>query len=356
MSNQPKLSDHLKNIIKSFIDENDINLDVEVVINLMINQEPKKQFNRLFQKYSIWKKNKTKISYLIVGDNKPLPLKLFIKSYLGVLDLGYDIKPLMKIFIADLKNDVKENALKVIKLLKQILVDLKIKWEDIHQEQFGYSPTTKKIVAIDLGVKGDTNVTPFTKNVHRVSIKGKTRTEINEGGDSSNIDTINFFDFDNTLMFTYGPELGKKKYKKITGKEWDKKGWVGHPESIMSELETPRNDSVYRIYEKFKSMPNTYNVLLSNRVFKLENEVVNVLNDNNIHMDEIQLKMGNASKSKRISSVFEKFPEVTTINVFDDLITELNSIEDDFKALYSIWREDLTVNLYLVEGGKVSLV
>jgi hypothetical protein len=355
------LKNNLDNIFREFIADEGFDLEPKDIYELFKTKQPKKQFNVTFQKFSVWKKKKTKLSFLIDKNGRPLLLKNFIKSYIGNIDLGFKVNSMMEYFLNILPGNVKDIALKVIALIKSIVVDLNIPWNDIHEEQFGYSPTTKKIIAIDLGVKSSGNSTnAFSKNVHTVSIKKSVRntlntvntlSEIDEGGNK--IDTINFFDFDGTLMLTYGPEEGKEKFKQITGLEYPHEGWVGRPESLMPELETPRNESMYSIY-KSVTTPNSYNVILSNRLFKLEEEVAKTLSDNQINFDEIKLKRGNISKSDRLLEVFEKFPNVTTINVFDDLESELNEIKLNVKDLYSIWRDDLTINLYLVTPNSVT--
>lgn len=348
------LKTNLDNIFKEFIQSEGLDVEPNDIYELFKNKQPKKQFNVMFQKFSVWKKNKTKSSFLVDSNGKPLLLKYFIKGYIGNVDLGFKVNSIMEYFLDKLPSDTRDNADNVIGLIKKIVVDLKIPWNDIHEEQFGYSPTSKKIIAIDLGVKSSSNQTNvFSKNVHRVSIKKSVRNTLNEGGES--VDTINFFDFDGTLMLTYGPEEGKKKFKEITGSEHQHKGWVGRPESLMPELETPRNETMYSAYKKVTT-PTSYNVISSNRVFKLEKEVSRMLNDNQITFDEIKLKSGNLSKSDRILQVLEKFPNVTTINVFDDLKSELNGIKNNVKDLYSVWREDLTINLFLVTPDSIKKI
>jgi hypothetical protein len=152
-------------------------------------------------------------------------------------------------------------------------------------------------------------------------------------------------DFDNTLFLTPDKEEGSILYKKITGKEYPHQGWAGRPESILPEYNIPLNPKIVNYLEKAIANPKAKNFLLTNRIYKLSEEIKKILDINNIKFDGYLFKTGDQSKSQRIEQTFEQFPTVRKINVYDDKDLELIDINNNFKDKYNIWFPDLDINL-----------
>ena len=91
--------------------------------------------------------------------------------------------------------------------------------------------------------------------------------------------------------------------------------------------------------------PNAKNFLLTNRTYKLSNEVKKILDINNISMDDYLFKRGDQSKSYRIEQVFKKYPSAIAINVYDDKPNELQDINNKIKEKYNLWYPELNINL-----------
>lgn len=128
---------------------------------------------------------------------------------------------------------------------------------------------------------------------------------------------LNVFDFDGTLLDSPTPEIGMPIYKKLTGNEWPFKGWWGRLESLTS-FEVKPLEKTKKLYQKYTSMPNSVNVLMTNRIAKFEMVVKDKLKDY-YTFDYYDFKNDHREKPDRISEILRNNPTIEQINIFDDM-------------------------------------
>jgi len=258
------------------------------------------------------------------------------------------------------ENTLAEDLGAIINLIKEIRIDNKTAWNDIHQEQFGRSGDNR-LVALDLGVKGDQDPkdagAAFNKNVSQLSTRGKTVKAVREstGEEEPHIRTLNVFDFDKTLFFTHGAEEGKKHYEEVFGTDYPHEGWFGREESLSDELEIAENPVLRKIYDSLSADPEAVSVVISNRNTKLHARLSQFLEDRGYSFEKILLKKGRSSKPDRLESLWEKYPNVDIINVFDDLPAALEQYKE-LRERYRPWREDLVFNIFQVLDQKIQKI
>lgn len=164
------------------------------------------------------------------------------------------------------------------------------------------------------------------------------------------IKKISFYDFDGCLMNTPEPEDGKRIYKEKTGVDYPHKGWWGRKESLdMNIFDIKYNDSVYRRYLKDKSNNNVLTILLTNRMDKLSDEVINILSKFDINFDEYSFKSGNKEKVDRIKYFLSYYNDVDTIDIYDDRDKELV----EFRKFRSYFGDRYDINIFPVKGGVI---
>ena len=128
---------------------------------------------------------------------------------------------------------------------------------------------------------------------------------------------LNVFDFDGTLMDSPLPETGKEKYKELTGKDWPHKGWWGQIDSL-EPFEVKPIEGTKDLYNQYSVIPNSINVLMTNRLAKFEPVVKDKLRGLYI-FDYYDFKNDNREKPERIKEILKNNPSIDTINIFDDM-------------------------------------
>ncbi len=128
---------------------------------------------------------------------------------------------------------------------------------------------------------------------------------------------LNVFDFDGTLMDSPLPETGKEKYKELTGKEWPHKGWWGQVDSL-EPFEVKPIEGTKDLYNQYSVIPNSINVLMTNRLAKFEPVVKDKLRGLYV-FDYYDFKNDNREKPERIKEILKNNPSIDTINIFDDM-------------------------------------
>ncbi len=128
---------------------------------------------------------------------------------------------------------------------------------------------------------------------------------------------LNVFDFDGTLMDSPLPETGKEKYKEITGKDWPHRGWWGQIDSL-EPFEVKPIEGTKDLYNQYSVIPNSINVLMTNRLAKFEPIVKDKLSGLYI-FDYYDFKNDNREKPERIKEILKNNPSIDTINIFDDM-------------------------------------
>jgi len=331
-------------------------------IHEFMQNASKKQKNVLTAQFNRFRKNKTK-EFVISSQGKPVTLKQLLLNYLNLGgDSGLAEKIITFLLEQDIfkkrpkksfsKNTIGEDLIEVIGLIKTIRIDKKIPWKDIHEEQFGRNKDNN-LIALDLGVKGAQDINSaaaaFNKNVSQLASKGLELKLIKEGNfnEFTNIKTLNVYDFDLTLFFTHGAEEGKRKYEQVFNREYPHIGWFGKEESLSDELDIKRNEQLKTIYDTLKTEPNSLSVLISNRIFKLQNRLKKFLADRGYFFDDILLRKGGQGKAERLENIMLNNEGVNKINIFDDLDAALEEYKK-LRDLYSVWREDLQFNIFKV--------
>jgi tRNA nucleotidyltransferase (CCA-adding enzyme) len=164
----------------------------------------------------------------------------------------------------------------------------------------------------------------------------KNNEMINESeNNNENVDTLYFFDFDGTLADSPTPEKGKIKYQEITGNPYPHQGWWGRAESLDT-FDVKLHDKIIDFYNKAKQNPTAKVFLLTNRVPKVKDAVMNILNKNNLKFDSYSFKSGEYSKIERIKKFLNEFPNTKEIFIFDD--------QDDQLIPFNMFKEDMTSN------------
>lgn len=166
--------------------------------------------------------------------------------------------------------------------------------------------------------------------------KNKNKEIMSESeNNNENIDTLYFFDFDGTLADSPTPEEGKIKYQEITGTPYPHQGWWGRNESLDT-FDVKVHDKIIDFYKKAKSNPNAKVFLLTNRVPKVKESVMNILRKNNLSFDSYSFKSGGESKIDRINNFLKQFPQTKEIFIFDD--------QDDQLIPFKMFKNDMESN------------
>lgn len=143
---------------------------------------------------------------------------------------------------------------------------------------------------------------------------------------------ITFFDFDGTLIKTPLPDKGKIIWQNYYKTIYPHLGWWGRSESLdLNVFDIIPNKQVYDNYLKFKALNNSYNTILTSRIYKLYSSIKLILLKNNIEMDEILCADNNLNKGERIVQQYKKMlalgHDIKYIYVWEDRNKEIITIE-----------------------------
>lgn len=165
--------------------------------------------------------------------------------------------------------------------------------------------------------------------------------------DKSSILRVAFYDFDGTIIDSPMPELGKLLWAKKNGISYPHKGWWSKPESLdMSIFDIKGIKAIEQRLHKDINNKNCWTVLLTNRLSKLESEVLKVLNHLNITIDELQMMNRiNFSKSMRVKYTLQGLPQATQIDIYDD---DDKNISDFIQLKSELTQEGKSVTIYKV--------
>ena len=272
--------------------------------------------------------------------------------------------PLKKNKSATLADDLEE----IVELIKKIRIDRGLAWNDIHGEQFGRN-FKGDLIGLDLGIKGSPEEIrkadeKFTAaNIIRVNTKqiymplfDKTHPSISLKESKKKVyKTLNVFDFDKTLFWTVNKDEGKRKWEEVNGKPYPHKGWFGKAESLDIKLNQKINQTMKKIYNTLRSDPDGLCVLNSNRYIGLEKPIKAFLKHHGFRMDAVLLKTGQENKGTNLQEFWNDYPEITVINCFDDKEASLNHYKR-LRDRYSLYRKDLTFNIYKVTEKEITKV
>jgi hypothetical protein len=152
---------------------------------------------------------------------------------------------------------------------------------------------------------------------------------------------LNVFDFDGTLMDSPTPEIGITKYKEITGEEYPHKGWWGQIDSLKP-FDVKPIPKMLKLYHDYTSLPNSVNILMTNRIPKFEPIVKDKLSGH-YTFDYYNFKNDHREKPERIMEILKNNPSIKVINIFDDM--------DEQIARFRIFKEqnpNYEINIYQI--------
>lgn len=169
----------------------------------------------------------------------------------------------------------------------------------------------------------------------------------------NNIKRLSIFDFDGSLINTFGPEEGKPMWEKYYGKKFSWNGWWSKPESLdLNVFNIKPFPSVLNQLREEQNKPNTYVLVLTSRMEKLRPQVQAVLDANNIMVDKLDMKKIETTKGHKLLGYVNNFMNLQEINVYDDRDIDIES----YITVKNQIPENITYNIYLIVNGKISLL
>jgi hypothetical protein len=157
-----------------------------------------------------------------------------------------------------------------------------------------------------------------------------------------NSTVLNVFDFDGTLMDSPMPELGKEMYKEMTGGEWPHRGWWGQLDSLAPFHVKPIEKN-RELYIEYSSIPNSLNVIMTNRIAKFEKVVKEKLAPYYPKFDSYDFKNDGREKPDRILEILKNNPSIKTINIFDDMDDQIIRFKE-----FKMNRPEYDINIFQV--------
>ena len=362
----PKLKTRLKEVLSDFLVNKERINSGQDPVDYLQSLEKKDRNILMNDEFSKWIKIKTKEFLLTDNQERPLILKRFLVNHIGLdknvpelvstdYNIGkiYEFLSTSKDFTRNGKNGklISDSYNEIKNLISHIIVDNKIKWNDIHNGQFARNKAGE-LIALDLGVKSDVNAESyFSKNVSRVSLKNgaKLVESFDIEMDKPKKKKLNFFDFDSTLFQTEGKETGIKHWEEVFGMRYPHIGWISKDESLALELDIKPVYATLDMYNKL-SGPDSVNILLSDRIPKMKDAIVKNLERYNLKMDHFLFNTG-PHKVDRLKEFILDF-DVYEINLFDDKISVIEKFLE-FRELYNLWRPDMIINIYLSKDNEL---
>ena len=354
-----KLKKRLKGILGEFLMQNGKMEEGEDPVSVLEKMEKSQRNTLMNEGFAKWTKTKSKDYLLSDNEERPLILKRFLTNHIGressrddLITCDYNIPQIFEFLSKTQSFNLKgKNGKSIIEsyneikdLIKLIVVDNKIRWNDIHNGQFARNKEGK-LIALDLGVKSDINAESyFNKNVSKVNLKGEGNAKMVES--VNNMDKtpkrMNFYDFDGTLFQTEGKETGIPHWESIFGVKYPYIGWISKDESLALELDIKPVVPTLEMYKEL-STPDSVNILLSDRLPKMKTAIEKNLDRYDIKMDYHLFNTG-PHKVDRMKEFILQF-NVYEINLFDNKISVIEEFKK-FRELYNLWRPDMKVNIY----------
>jgi hypothetical protein len=165
------------------------------------------------------------------------------------------------------------------------------------------------------------------------------------------------YDFDGTLMDTPEPEWGKPMWKEKTGEEYPHKGWWGRRESLNTDVfEINPFPSILSLLKKDMSDPETMTIILTSRLERLRPQVENIMRLNNIHVDDLIMKRGEADKGDEIMKLVQQNPELEHIVVYDDFAGAKENKLAEYTKIENQLPENVQYDIFYVDEGNTTLV
>ncbi len=160
------------------------------------------------------------------------------------------------------------------------------------------------------------------------------------------------FDFDDTLIRTPLPEVGRDIWKEKHGfpfpsksadeVEQNKKitGWWGRKESLdMETFDMPMVPEVKSAYDNIKNNPDVMKIMLTGRRGKLSNEVRDILDHYGLDFDMYLYNKKSDTLSAKIdylNDILSSNPSIVDVVLHDD--------RDEHIATFQAWGDGLVAN------------
>lgn len=153
------------------------------------------------------------------------------------------------------------------------------------------------------------------------------------------ITQLYIFDFDGTLFNTPDPKEGRKLYEKCFGKKWERRGWLGWPESLLPPIK-PRPGPALPEFREHIGCAGSLIVIVTGRIERTKAAIVRVLENFQVYPERLLLKPNAldestpAFKSHVLQQMLEEFPNVTLVKFWDDIPANLAAIHRLSKSTY----------------------
>jgi len=165
------------------------------------------------------------------------------------------------------------------------------------------------------------------------------------------------FDFDSTLVFTEGAEMGRKKwlmhYDNLFPYKTDEIGksvraWWSHPESLNTEIfHHPSNEYVRNIYKNHLNN-NDFMVMLTGRLESLEPGVKKILDMHDYKFDRYYFNPKGFNtekyKVKKVEDLMKEFKSIEKIDFYDDRGKHITFFRDWAKIQSEIRKIEINIH------------
>jgi len=158
------------------------------------------------------------------------------------------------------------------------------------------------------------------------------------------------FDFDGTLMNTPLPNPGKQEYERLTGNKYPHIGWWGRLESLDPMFNIKPFPAIHDEYKK-ATADGGLTVLMTNRMFKHQDRVKELLTEHGMTFDIYSFKSGRESKRERTLQLLRGCPNVSYIEVWDDMdehLAEFHRLKEE--------RPEIIIKINKVDNGRSALM
>ena len=143
--------------------------------------------------------------------------------------------------------------------------------------------------------------------------------------------TLRFWDFDGTLLNSPLPEEGKPLYEKLTNSPYPYKGWWGKHESLFHGFDIKPIGDVYNLFTFYKFDDNCKNVLLTNRMKHLKDDVLYHCDKHGLQFDLASFKYNNQNKAQRMVQIYsDNYLDADTVVLYDDDKRHLDDVIELF--------------------------
>lgn len=134
------------------------------------------------------------------------------------------------------------------------------------------------------------------------------------------IKKLMIFDMDGTILDSPTPDQGKLLYENITGVKYPHQGWWGRKESLLPEFDIKQLDVIKSHYVRATIQNNVGKVLLTNRMKKLQDYIMPILEKNQLRFHTYSFKYNNKSKLDRaLDIISESYVGIEEVEFFDDM-------------------------------------